>query len=141
MRLKRLSVPDTGSGGYIISGKGSGGYLDDAISLILNIIAMIVGLFGVIGGLLSALLGIFTAVDSYFDMLQFVGCPGFDLAFAAVNFFNIFSVLVGLAGIGVGLYFGPMAGAIFFIIGVTLFLASFALGAITTMFFENTCKK
>ena len=134
--------PATASGAYEIEGMRQGGdLLTDDQSLLINVIAILVGLIGVVGALFGILLNIFTWIDTYFDMLKYVGCPGFDLAFTAVNYFNVLSILVALAAIPIGLAFGAMAGAIMFLIGINLFLVGFAMGAIFTMFFQNTCKR
>jgi hypothetical protein len=132
--------PETGAGGYIIDGGSNGGFLgldfDDPTALLLNIAAIFVGLAKIVGGLLSSLLNIFTAIDTYFDLLKYAGCPGFDPLFALVNIFNVLSILIGLAGL-----FFPAFFAIFFIIGVSLFLIGFALGAVVNLFFEATCRR
>ena len=130
---------------YFLSGGSNGGILsldlDDTTSLVMGIAALFAGLGGVFAGLLSALLGLFTAIDTYFDLLKYAGCPGFDLGFTAVNYLNIFSILLGLIGTFAALAGGLFVGAVFFLIGTVVFLFAYALGAAVSSIFEATCKR
>ena len=135
--------PSTGAGGYMIEGGSNGGSLDlvdGDEALLINIAAILIGIAGVLGGLLATLLNIFTAIDTYLDMQKYAGCPGFELGYTAVNYLNVFSILLGLFGLFAA-FLNPLAGAYFFLIGVVLFVLGYVLGEMVTMIWQNTCRR
>jgi len=109
--------PDTGAGGYIIEGKGNGGWMDLAEWIKNNpgwsaIAALVLGLLAGVGGLLGAVFLLMSlaisATSLYYDMMNITSeeCGGPAMA-------GLFSVLALCVFLG-GLFFSGVGVAVSF---------------------------
>lgn len=160
--------PSTGTGGYLIEGGANGGTvleqlgttalrllsvlamlvpsahaaeppISEETSTNVGIVAQIIGLVGEIGGLLSAALGLFGWIASAYDLASYAGCPGFDSAWALVNFLNVVSMLMAIFG----LLLAPLslAWAWLFVAGAIIMLLTVAATAALTQALQLTCRR
>lgn len=126
--------PETGAGGYIIEGKGRGGFISDDLVLLFGLMGLVAGAFGTVGAVISVLIGLILLIDGVLDLLAIENCSNIPIVEFWVGL-TIFSIVIS----ALGLLLSPPAGIVLAAFGLALFCIGAVLGPIAARLLNLSC--